>query len=423
MVARGPELPLRHVVDGEEGELVRLAEHGRLALPGTARLGVQLDPARMREVAHRAVEVLAEHVVARAAVGAHERLGGGWVTLHEAREERQVGAYVAPGVLLELVLEVARPRGHRPLPAHAVEVREGLAAADESGDLLVELALEAHVVAGDGLRVEHVHVVLVPGQHGVAEAHGHALRAGRAGRHARAHAAVAAVVEALAARRAHRVDAVAAVLPAARLHLGAGVPHLLHVDVVVVRQVGDGHLRGLGGGAVHVDEALRRVLAHLPRTVQLAARGAHVHRELQAEARRLADGELDELLPFGRHEGDFGLRVHDVALVVPVAARVEHEQSAEAEALHRLQVGRDRLLVRMAVDPPPVAPGPVGGGRTGEALFERNGERAEHAQQRGGEQSGYGFSHSPAILPKTRPPDNPRPRANVFGQRMGSLRR
>ena len=286
-------------------------------------------------------------------------------------------------------------------------MRERLAAADEAGDLLLQFALETHVVAVHGLRVEHVHVVLVPGQHGVAEAHGHALRAGRAGCHARAHGAVVKGVEALAARRAHRVDAVAAVLPAAaHLHLGTGVPHLLHVDIMVVRQVGDRHLRGLGRGAVRVDEALRRVLAHLPRTVQLAARGAHVHRELEAEARRLADGEHDKLLPFGRHERDLGLGVHDVALVVPVTARVEHEESAEAEALHRLQVGRDRLLVRMAVDPPPVAPGLGGVGRARETLLKRNGKQTARAQERGGEQSGCSFSHGPASLPQTRSGNN-----------------
>ena len=94
-----------------------------------------------------------------------------------------------------------------------------------------------------------------------------------------------------------------------------------------------------------VDEAVERA----------AARGG-VHRELKSETRALADGILDKIVPpFGAPD-KLGLGIYDVLVVLPVAARVDHEDAAEAEALHRLEVGGDRLAVGMPVDPPPITP-------------------------------------------------------------------
>ena len=114
------------------------------------------------------------------------------------------------------------------------------------------------------------------------------------------------------------------------------------------------------GGIVAVNEALGGVDAHGPGAVHLAAGRAHVHREGEPQARGLADREDGAFLPFGAHHLHLRLRVDDMPLVVPVTARIEHYEAPEAEALHRLQVGRDRRLVHVPVHPPPVAPRPVG---------------------------------------------------------------
>ena len=86
-----------------------------------------------------------------------------------------------------------------------------------------------------------------------------------------------------------------------------------------------------------------------------AGRGA-VHGEFKAEARAFTDAELDKVVPLRRAPDDFLLRYDDMLLVIPVAPRVEHVDSAEAEALHRLQVGGDRLTVGKSVLPEIVGP-------------------------------------------------------------------
>ena len=299
-VAARPELALREVIDREVVDLVGLAEYLRLALPRSAGLRHPADVARVRKVAHGAVEVVEEHVVARTAVGAHELLLRGDVAVGKARQLRKVGVDVEPRVLLELVPEVAGPGGHCAFPAHGVEVRERAVPADQVRDAGHERSLEAVEVSLDGLRVQHVDVMLVPRKDGVAEAHGHALRARRSclGQHA-CRGGVRSV-QPFSARCAHRVYSVAAVLPFGwRRQLVAGVPHRLERDVVVVGEVGLLQRRLFGAGWVElVHEALGRVRAHVPRTVQLAAGGAHVHGELESEPRGLADGVDNEFLPF-----------------------------------------------------------------------------------------------------------------------------
>ena len=398
----GPELALGDVVHAEEGELVGLAEDGGRALPGSARLGDEAHAVGVGEARERAVEVLAEHVVARASVGAQEGLVRGGVRLAEPSEEGQLGAHVEAGEAAELVFEVARPGGHRALPADRVEVRERAVGAHEPGQLRDERAVEAAEVALDRARVENVHVVFVVRQHGPAEAHEEALRARRTRRGKRAGLCRRRAVEALAARRLHRVDAVAAVAPdAVRGQVVARVEDLLRVDVVV-----EGEVRLLErrlrrpGGVVAVDEAFWRVDAHGPGTVHLAAGRTHVHREGEPQARGLADREDGALLPFGTHHLHLRLRVDDVPLVVPVAARVEHQKAAEAKALHRLQVGRDRRLVHMTVHPPPVAPRTAGHRHIRPARHKRIPVRRTRLYERHADRQ-RGHDHSVCVHPST----------------------
>ena len=133
-----------------------------------------------------------------------------------------------------------------------------------------------------------------------------------------------------------------------------------------------------------VDEAVERA----------AARGG-VHRELKPEPCALADGELDKIVPPFGAPAKLRLGVYDVLVVLPVAARVDHEDAAEAEALHRLEVGGDRLAVGMSIDPPPVAPGA--------RLGRRRRERRPKRQKRRGEQHHLPSVTTTVSMPRARP--------------------
>ena len=49
-----------------------------------------------------------------------------------------------------------------------------------------------------------------------------------------------------------------------------------------------------------------------------------------------------------------------MVVIVKIAARIEHEDAAEAKLLHRLEIGGYRLAVGVSVYPPPVALWPGG---------------------------------------------------------------
>ena len=348
----GPELALRHVVHAEEGKLVRLQKYARVAVPGTAGLGVDLDAARVREATDGAVEAVAEEVVAHAAeVLHHLRVGA------ESGEHGEVGAQGVACAAEELFLEACGPGGNCAFPAHGIDVRER--GADERPQLLEEVAGNAVEVARHRVGVDYVDVELAFRDGAVAEAQRHLASAWRIGGEKGDGRLVAVAFPAVhdAARIAPTV-----------LHFRVGRhDHLDDRDVRVVLEVGGDVLR------VHsADEPLGAVGARLPRTLQGAAAVGEVHGEREAEARALLHGERHHLPPFGAAEGELDLWLPNHLVV---AARVEHQHAAEADLLHGLQVGRDGLAVDVAVHPVPVAPWARRVGRRAEVVVERRRER------------------------------------------------
>ena len=103
---------------------------------------------------------------------------------------------------------------------------------------------------------------------------------------------------------------------------------------------------------------VRLVFPVLDKTVQRAAGSRSVHREFQSKPCAFANGKRNERLPFVRSPNDFSLGIYDMIVIVKVPPRIEHQHAADTEALHRLQIGRDRFAVGVAIDPPPVAPRP-----------------------------------------------------------------
>ena len=263
-------------------------------------------------------------------------------------------------------------------------MREG--GAHERPELAEKIASEAVEVARHGVGVDHVHVELALGDGAEAEAKRHLPSAGRVGG------------EHGDCRRG------AVVLPAVH-HAARVPPAVLHLRVG-----GHGHLDGrdvgvilvVGGHVLHVhaaDEPLRAVRARLPRPLQRAAAVGEVHRELEPQPRALLYGEHDHLPPFGAAEGQLhlGLLHHLV-----VAARVEHQDAAEADPLHCLQVGGDRLAVHVAVHPVPVAPRTRRVGRRPEVIVERRRKRQRaqgHAQK---DSPFHGISGVIAVSPCSR---------------------
>ena len=351
----GPVLSLRHVVDPEEGELVGLAEHARVAVPRSAALGVELHAARMGETAHRAVEAVAEEVVAHAAVVGEQT--GARPRAHEARECGQVGQEVVAGAGTEGVREIARPRGDRPFPAHGIDVRKG--GAHERAERVEERTRDAVEVPLHGGCVDHVHVVLALGDRAIPEPERVPLAVPfrRAGSPVeRRHVGHARVL-------LPAVHHAARVAPAGLHARARRDAHGERGDVVVVFEV----WRRIAHIHAH-HEALGTVLAREPRPLQRTAAVAQVHRELQAEPGAFLHRIDDEPAPFVAAERHFRFGLpHDLV----VAARVEEQDAAETGLLHRLEVGGRSLLVDVAVHPVPVAPGTRGAWRRTEGVIQR----------------------------------------------------
>ncbi len=348
----------------------------------------------MAERHHGPVEVVPEAVVPSPAIVAHEPVRRLFALDHKARQDRQPGPEGVAPVFGELLLERAGPRRHRAFPAHAVEMRQRLAR--QRPGVRNDRPAHAVEVTLHRLGIQHVDVVLVAFDRGMAEAHQRPLSLRHVpdqtapGVHLRrqfddllgdARLDRRLSVEALARRSAHRIHAVAGVHPvpgprdrrAAVLDgEGRDAPEVLPVGVrerhVEMRAGRQG--RGLA------DESLGRVRTHFPRPLQRPRATAEIDADLQPDPRRLPDAERQQLAPLGAHELHVGFGQHDVPLVVPIAARVEHQQSAEAHAPHGLHVAGDGFLVHMPVDPPPVRPRPVRHRYIAKILLQRRRRRA-----------------------------------------------
>jgi len=389
-----PEFALRHVVDAEERELVGLAENGRRAVPRSARLGVPLNAVLMREAHHGAVEVVEEALVTRAAVVGHETRSL-FVALHaEARQHRHPGTHGIAAELLEVRLERGRPGGHGALPAHIVEVGEGFAG--ERSDVVQKCLAHAVEVALDSPGVEDVHVILVSVDHGVAEAQQcgagavgqAAVQQGRfVGRrerpgefldlHGRADRRVRRVADALAGPAVKRT--VARVAPLGGGQLGARVADLESRHVLEVGEWGGLRKQLRSAGAQRqelVDQSLGRIRADRPGAFERARATAQVHADGEPEPSSLAHRVRGHGAPGVAHERHFRLGIDEVVDVFVIAARVEKQQAAEADAPHGLQVARDGLGVHVAVDPPVIAPGPLRHRHVTEPLLQRVGATA-----------------------------------------------
>jgi len=295
---RVPELALRHVRAGEEGQLVGLAEDLRRPDPRPARLGMPLQPVLVRKCQHGAVEVLAETVVARSTVVAQERPRRLFTLDHEARQNGQPRPDGVAAVLGELPLESAGPRRHRALPAHAVEVRQ-CPACQRAGIGQDRLA-HAVEVPLHRLRVEHVHVVLVAVDGRKAETHQRPL----ARRHVPGETALRVDLirqfddlhrravfdgglhtDSFAGSRPHRVQAVAGIDPLrVACQRRTAIPDGEGGDVPEVFPVGPdqgrGKTRSSRQGRGLANQPLGRVAAHLPRPFERPRATAEVDADL-----------------------------------------------------------------------------------------------------------------------------------------------
>ena len=121
---------------------------------------------------------------------------------------------------------------------------------------------------------------------------------------------------------------------------------------VTVKTEGHGRLRERGmeirrAGHAHLagHDALHGVGHRVPRAAATRPAGAVFHAEFEAQPVRLRHGEFEILAPFGTH------KIHRAAR--DAAVHVHDGRAAEADLLHRFEVGGDAGLGDVAIHPMP----------------------------------------------------------------------
>ena len=134
-----------------------------------------------------------------------------------------------------------------------------------------------------------------------------------------------------------------------RLHVRRGISK--HGDVAVeikfcgrLRQTG-AETRRAGHAQFAGRDALHRIGHRVPRAAAARPAGAVLHTQLEAQPVRLRHGELEIFPPFGTHKrhgagGNAAVHVHD-------------GRAAQADLLHRFEVGGDADLGDVAIHPMP----------------------------------------------------------------------
>lgn len=271
---------------------------------------------------------------------------------------------VVPGVPAELFLERRRPGGNSTFPADGVDMGEN--PADERSQLREERSRDTLPVALHCGRVDHVDIMFTPGNQAPAKAQVDSTGVRRPLGQDRYRAELA--IPFPAAGCSPRISP--AVLD---LRIGGDVDGE-RADVVVVDVVGRnvGHINA-------TDKPLRRIAPREPGPLQCPPAVREVQGELQPEPGAFPHRIGDDAPPFGSSKLVLRFRLPDARVV---AAGIQEKQSAEPRGLHRLQVGRCRPLVHIAIDPVPVAPGSLANRRHLELIKKRRPQHShrEHSQ-------------------------------------------